>query len=83
MQVYKLLNMVKNTLAMGGGGGKKPNQSMLTVHNFITRPLQLTKQGKEPRIRLIQTSDPICCSPLLVRPHELVEEKLLFGAKQT
>lgn len=36
----------------------KPNQSMLTVHNFITRPLQLMKQGKEPRIRLIQTSDP-------------------------
>lgn len=30
---------------------------MLTVHNFITRPLQLMKQGKEPRIRLTHTSD--------------------------
>lgn len=35
----------------------KPNQSMLTVHNFITRPLQLMKQGKDPRTRLIQNSD--------------------------
>ncbi len=53
MQVYKLFYMVKITLAMEK---MKPNQSMLTVHNFITRPLQLMKQ--EPRIRLIQTSDP-------------------------
>lgn len=35
----------------------EPNQSMLTVHNFITRPLQLMKQGKEPRVRLTHTSD--------------------------
>lgn len=55
MQVYKLLYMVKITLAMEK---MKPNQSMLTVHNFITRPLQLLmKQGKEARIRPSQTSD--------------------------
>lgn len=29
---------------------------MLTVHNFIARPPQLTKQGKEPRSRLAQTN---------------------------
>lgn len=56
MQVYKLLYMVKITLAMKKKK-MEPNQSMLTVHNFITRPLQLMKQGKEPRVRLTHTSD--------------------------
>lgn len=30
---------------------------MLTVHNFITRPPQLKKQGNKPSIRLGQVSD--------------------------
>lgn len=49
MQVYKLLYMVKITLAMFKK--KKPNQSMLTVRNFRTQPTLLMKPSKEPRNR--------------------------------